>query len=148
MVSSFVVAIAFFVAAKIGHGVDATTELLITIAVTTVVWIAVTYLTPPVEAAVLRAFYDKVRPAGPGWARVRREGALPPSPDSMPHALLGWVLGLPSVYGALFGAGGFVYHRPAEGLVWSVVSAAAIVGLIVAGRRLWAPAAGPAPAEG
>ena len=148
MATSFVVSIAFFVAAKFGRGVDATTELLITIGVTTVVWIAVTYLTPPVEAAVLRAFYDKVRPAGPGWARVRREGALPPSPDSMPLALLGWVLGLASVYGALFAVGGFVYHRPAEGLVWSVVSAAAIVGLIVAGRRLWAPAAGPAPAEG
>ncbi len=148
MATSFVVSIAFFVAAKFGHAVDTTTELLITIGATTVVWIAVTYLTPPVEAAVLRSFYDKVRPAGPGWARVRREGALPPSPDSMPLALLGWVLGLASVYGALFAAGGFVYHRPAEGLLWSVVSVAAVAGLIAAGRRLWAPAAGPASAEG
>jgi solute:Na+ symporter, SSS family len=147
MATSFAVSLAFFVAAKLGHAADATTELLITIAATTAVWIAVTYCTPPVDASVLRAFYEKVRPAGPGWARVRREGALPASPDSLPLALLGWVLGLASVYGALFAAGGFVYHRPAQGLLWSVVAAAAIAGLVAAGRRIWAPAAGPAPAE-
>ncbi|MGA7247065.1 MAG: sodium:solute symporter family protein, partial [Candidatus Cybelea sp.] len=78
MLSSFVVSLAFFVAAKLGHTVDTTVMLLTTIGVTTLVWLAVTYLTPPVEMSVLAAFYAKVRPAGPGWARVRRVCALPP----------------------------------------------------------------------
>ncbi|MFY9883608.1 MAG: sodium:solute symporter family protein [Candidatus Cybelea sp.] len=147
MLSSFVVSLAFFVAAKLGHTVDTTVMLLTTIGVTTLVWLAVTYLTPPVEMSVLAAFYAKVRPAGPGWARVRRVCALPPSPDSLPLALLGWVLGLASVYGALFAAGGFVYGRVDQGVTWSVVAGAAILGLLLTGRRLWA-AAGPAPAEG
>jgi hypothetical protein len=128
--------------------VETTTVLLTTIGVTTLVWIAVTYCTPPVDAEVLANFYARVRPAGPGWARVRRENGLPASPDSMPLALAGWVLGLLSVYGALFAAGGFVYGRVLQGTVWSVVAAAAIVGLLATGRRLWKPAAGPAPAEG
>lgn len=148
MATSFVVSLAFFAAAKFGRGVDATTELLVTIAATTVVWIAVTYCTPPVDESVLAAFYERVLPAGPGWARVRRRSGLPPSPDSMPLALLGWVLGLAAVYGALFATGAFVYHRPGEGLVWSAVAAAAIAALVLAGRRLWTRAAGPAPAEG
>ncbi|MGC2406830.1 MAG: sodium:solute symporter family protein [Candidatus Cybelea sp.] len=148
MLASFVVSLTFFVAAKLGHAVDVTTVLLTTIAVTTVVWVAVTYCTPPVDAGVLRTFYEKVRPAGPGWSAVRQASGLPPSPDSLSLALLGWVLGLASVYGALFAVGGFVYGRPLEGTLWSAVAAAAVAGLVIAGRHLWSPAAGPAAAEG
>ncbi len=147
MAASFVVSLAFFVAGKFGHTVDTTAVLLTTIAVTTVVWIAVTYCTPPVDQEVLATFYARVRPAGPGWARVRREHGLPASPDSMPLALAGWVFGLAAVYGALFATGAFIYGRTLEGAVWSVVATAAIVGLLAIGRRLWKPAAGPAPAE-
>jgi solute:Na+ symporter, SSS family len=148
MLSSFSVSLAFFIAAKLGHAADNIEVLLTTIAATTVVWVAVTYLTPPVDSTALRAFYERVRPAGPGWARIRRQSGMPSSPDSMPLALLGWVLGLASVYGALFAAGAFVYGRPVQGSLWSAVAAAAIVGLLLTGRRLWNPAAGPAPAEG
>lgn len=147
MAASFVVSLGFFVGAKLGHTVDTTTVLLTTIGVTTLVWIVVTYCTPPVDGAVLADFYARVRPAGPGWARVRRENGLPASPDSMPLALAGWVLGLLSVYGALFAAGGFVYGRTLQGAVWSIVAGAAVVGLLATGRRLWKPAAGPAAAE-
>lgn len=147
MFSSFAVSLTFFVAAKLGYAVDTIAVLLITIGTTTIVWISVTYLTPPVTTSVLAAFYRKVRPAGPGWARIRRQCELPPSPDSISLALGGWVLGVASIYGALFAAGAFVYGRPSQGVFWSVVAAAAIVGLLVIGRRLWAPTAGPAPAE-
>jgi Na+/proline symporter len=151
MAASFVVSLAFFVAAKLGHAVDSVNALLITIGITTVVWLAVTFLTPPVEAGVLAAFYRLVRPAGPGWARVRRSTALPASPDSLSLALLGWVLGLASVYGALFATGAFIYGRAIQGALWSAIAVAAIAGLLTIGRRLWNPAlptAGQAPPEG
>ncbi len=148
MLASFVVALGFFVAAKLGHTIGTSAALLTTIAITTIVWIAVTYLTPPVEGSVLAGFYEAVRPAGPGWAAIRRRYALAPSPDSMPLALAGWVFGLASVYGALFAAGAFVYGRTYQGIFWSAVAAAAIVGLLASGRRLWSPSAGPAPVEG
>ena len=148
MASSFVVSLAFFVAAKLGHPVETTAMLLTTIAITTAVWVAVTYLTPPVDLAVLGEFYAKVRPAGPGWTPVRRACGLGPSPDSLSLAFAGWIFGLASVYGALFAAGAFVYGRTVEGVVWSVIAVGAIAGLLAAGRRLWSPAAGPAPAEG
>jgi solute:Na+ symporter, SSS family len=148
MLSSFVVSLGFFVAAKLGHAIDTTTILLTTIGVTTIAWLAVTFLTPPVEAKVLAQFFARVRPAGPGWAPIRRASGLAASPDSLPLALAGWVFGVASVYGALFGAGAFVYGRPSQGIFWSTVCAAALVGLLATGRRLWKPAAGPAPAEG
>jgi SSS family solute:Na+ symporter len=147
MFASFVVSLGFFIAGKYGHALNSVDTLLITIAVTTVVWLGVTFATPPVDAGVLAAFYQKVRPAGPGWARVRRRGALPASPDSLSLALAGWVFGLASVYGALFATGAFIYGRPAQGAVWSAIALAAIVGLLATGRQLWRPAAGPAPLE-
>jgi solute:Na+ symporter, SSS family len=147
MLSSFVVSLGFFFAAKLGYAIDTTTMLLATIATTTIVWIAVTYLTPPVDAHVLARFYTRVRPAGPGWERIRREHALAASPDSLSLALVGWVLGLASVYGALFATGAFVYGHATQGTVWSLVCGAAIIGLLAAGRHLWASSAGPAPAE-
>jgi solute:Na+ symporter, SSS family len=148
MISSFVIALGFFIAAKVGYPVDGVTALLTTIAITTIVWIAVTYLTPPVEERVLADFYAKVRPAGPGWARIRRLTGLPPSPDSLAMALLGWVLGVTSVYGALFAVGAFIYGRTSEGALLAGVAAAAVLGLLVTGRRLWAPLAGPATLKG
>ena len=148
MLASFVVAIGFFIAGKMGHAVSATDSLLVTIGVTTLVWICVTFLTPPADEAVLAAFYERVRPAGPGWARVRRKSGLPASPDSLPLALLGWVLGLACIYGTLFAAGAFLYGRPAEGAGWTVVTLAATIALLATGRRLWSPTAGPAPLKG
>src|SRR5439155_20101459 len=44
--------------------------MLITIVVSTITWLAVTYLTPPEPDETLNAFYTRVRPGGPGWARV------------------------------------------------------------------------------
>ncbi len=147
MLASFAVSLGFFVAAKTGHAADSVTTLLVTIGVTTLVWIVVTFATPAVDTSTLREFYAKVRPAGPGWRNVARASGLPPSPDSLPLAFLGWVLGLASVYGALFAAGGFIYGRTVQGISWSAVTLAAICGLLAAGRRLWRPMAGPTPAK-
>ena len=52
---------------------------------------------------------------------MRREAGVGPSPDSLAHALLGWVLGCAFVYAALFGSGSFLYGEVAQGAFWSVV---------------------------
>jgi Na+/proline symporter len=137
MASSFLVSIGFFVAGKMGHAAPSTTVLLVTVAVTTVVWLVATYATPPVPQEALAAFYAKVRPAGPGWARVRRVAGLPPSPDSPVQALAGWVLGLAAIYGALFATGAFVYGSVVPGAFWGAVSVAAVIGLVIIGRQLF-----------
>jgi len=95
-----------------------------------VVWITVTFLTPADDEATLARFYAKVRPAGPGWRRVREAAGLPPSPDSPAQALGSWVLGLAAIYGILFATGAFVYGRPLPGTIWLLVAAGATVGLI------------------
>jgi hypothetical protein len=137
MASSFVVAVAFFVAGRMGTVVAAHTSLLVTVAVTTLVWVAATYLTSPTDRGTLVRFYRLVRPAGPGWEAIRADAGVGPSPDSMAQALLGWVLGCLVVYAALFGAGSFLYGRTAAGVVWAIVFTISSAGLIRLIPSMW-----------
>ena len=130
MCVSFVVSLGFFVAGKFGHGASSTTVLLVTVLVTSAVWLLVTFLTPADDPQTLAGFYAKVRPAGPGWRRVRDAAGLPPSPDSPAQALGCWVLGLAAIYGVLFSTGSFVYGKPGPGVIWGLVAASAAAGLI------------------
>jgi len=137
MASSFVIAFVFFILNKTGHPVVDYVALLSTVSVTTVVWLATTYLTPPVDEATLARFYEKVRPAGAGWKHVRAASGLPPSRDSLPNALLGWVLGLFVIYSALFGTGAYVYGQVAGGIIYTVLFAVATVWLIRLTSHAW-----------
>ena len=137
MIASFVIAAGFFTASKLGNVVPAHVALLISVGITTVIWIAVTLLTQPTDRNTLVSFYNLVRPAGPGWAAIRAQSGLPASPDSLAMALLGWVMGCTFVYAALFGSGSFLYGRTAQGLVWLalfVMSGAILLRIM---PRLW-----------
>ncbi|HET8654151.1 MAG TPA: sodium:solute symporter family protein [Longimicrobiaceae bacterium] len=138
MISSFLVSIAFFVAGKNGFAVPSYVVLLTTVGVTTVVWVAATFLTAPTDHATLVSFYRLVRPAGPGWRHVREEAGVGPSPDSLPQALLGWVLGCVFVYAALFGSGSFLYGETAQGVVWLVAFVLSGIGLVRILGAMWA----------
>ena len=138
MASSFLVAVAFFVARKAGHPVASHLALITTVAVTTVVWIVATYATRPVDRATLLAFYRLVRPAGPGWRAIRAEAGVGPSPDSLPQALLGWMLGCVFVYAALFGTGSVLYGKTAQAGVWIALFVVSGVWLARLVPRLWA----------
>src|SRR5690606_25221010 len=125
MASSFLIALAFFLAGKTGTVVPAHIALIASVAVTTVVWIAVTYLTRPTERATLVRFYRRVRPAGPGWNDIRAEAGVAASPDSLPQAFLAWVLGCAFVYAALFGTGSFLFGATGQMLLWLIVAVVA-----------------------
>jgi SSS family solute:Na+ symporter len=129
MASSFLIAIALYLGRQRGLALSDTGALLLSVAATTAVWVAVTFVTAPVSRPVLEAFYRKVRPAGPGWRGVRRASGLGPSPDSLPQALVGWSLGCAFVYGALFAAGNLLFGRTSAGLVCGVVALGSGFGL-------------------
>jgi len=137
MVTSFVVALAFFIGGKSGMAVPAHISLIIGVAITTVAWVATAYLGPATDAATLDRFYSLVRPAGPGWEDVRRRTGLAPSNDSISLSILGWVLGCAFVYAALFGTGSFLYGNTRQGLVWVAVLLVSLGGLSRILPRIW-----------
>ena len=139
MLSSFIVAIGFFLARKSGMEISTTRSLLVTVATTTVVWVTTTFLTAPAERATLVAFYRKVRPAGPGWTSVAAEAGVGPSPDSLPQQFLGWALGITFVYSALFGTGSYLYGHTPQALMWTAAFVVSGIGLLMVVPRMWAP---------
>lgn len=137
MVASFAVAVALFVARKMGVPIPAHVALVLTVAVTTAVWIGVTLASRPTNLETLVSFYRLVRPAGPGWKPVRALAGVPPSPDSLPHALLGWIMGCSAVYAALFSTGSFLYGRRLQGTLWAALLALSAATLAWLLPKLW-----------
>jgi SSS family solute:Na+ symporter len=137
MASSFIIALGFFIAQKNGVAIPGHVSLLITVAATTVVWVTVTFVTPPTDRSTLVSFYRLVRPAGPGWNSVRGEAGVGPSPDSLPMSLLGWVLGCTFVYAALFGTGSFLYGRMTQAFLWLAILLVSGIALLRLLPRVW-----------
>ena len=130
MASSFIVAVGFFVASKSGAGIPSHVGLLVTVGVTTVVWLVATFMTAPTDRPTLVAFYRRIRPAGPGWAPVKVEAGVGPSPDSIPQMFLAWTMGCVLVYSALFGTGSFLYGRTGPAMMWLVLFVVSTVVLV------------------
>ena len=136
MISSFVIALGLFIARKNGASISETAALIYSVAATTIVWLCVTLLTPPTDDATLTRFYEKTRPMGPGWARVRRATNLPPSPDSFASAILGWTSGVTFVYAGLFGTGSLIYGRLIAAALWATAFVVSGTVLLVVLLRL------------
>lgn len=137
MVTSFAVALGFFLAARMGHVVPSHIGLIMGVLITTVVWVATALFTEPTARHQLVEFYRLVRPAGKGWGTIPAEAGVGPSPDSLAQSLLGWVLGILFVYSALFGTGSFLYGRTGQGLMWLAVFLVTGVWLLRLVPRMW-----------
>jgi hypothetical protein len=150
MVSSFALAAGLFIAQRRGAAIPSHVSLLLMVTTTTVIWIAIAFLTPQTDRRTLLAFYRLVRPAGPGWGSIREEVGGPASSDNLSAAFVGWIAGLALIYGALFGSGLLLLGRPAAGTVGVAVAVVGGIALVRLLPRLWAserPHAAAGPAE-
>jgi len=119
--------------------------MLVTVGLTTIAWLAVTWLTPPEPAETLHAFYRRVRPAGRGWAPIAAAVGLPPASASLGTELLNAFLGCVLVYAALFGVGHVLLRSAAVGiglLALSALAAFAIARNLTAQEKAAASASG------
>ena len=99
--------------------------MLVTVGLTTIAWLAVTWMTPPEPDSTLHAFYRRVRPHGRGWARIAAAVGLPGASGSLGGELLNAFLGCVLVYSALFGVGQLLLRSAPIGMGLLVVSALA-----------------------
>ena len=84
---------------------------LITVAVTTVVWLTVTLTTRPEREEVLLAFYRRVRPSPALWGPIARKAAdVSPRRDGL-FNLLDWLSGVLMIYAFLFGVGRIIFGQ-------------------------------------
>jgi Na+/proline symporter len=111
---------------------------LITVGVTTAVWLAVTLLTRPEPAETLLAFYRRVRPSAALWGPVVRQAAdIVPQKDGLLN-LMDWLFGVAMIYMFLFGAGKIIFGQLTTGLVFTAVGL--VLGAVIyrdLNRRGW-----------
>ena len=137
MACSFVLAMAIAIAGRAGAAPDTHLALVGTVLITTIVWVVVALVTPPTDRDVLCRFYRSIRPAGPGWRRVRMECGETAATESLADAFSGWVFGCVSIYAALFGSGCLLFGRPVLGLVLCAVAVVCAFLLRRTLRALW-----------
>ncbi len=97
-------------------------QVLVTVVVTTIVWLAVTYLTAPEKESKLIEFYRRVRPGAAGWKPIARLAPeVEPASDGW-YNLMDWLLGCLMVYAAMFGTGKIILGHVLLGVLLLVVA--------------------------
>lgn len=110
--------------------------MLITTALTTFIWMAVTLLTPAETRATLQSFYDRVRPAALGWRPFATPEQL--REPTLRYNLFHWILGSVLVYAMLFGVGQILFDRVTSGVLLIALSLACLGTLFWSlNRRGW-----------
>jgi len=107
MISGFVVSVLMqtVVGLDTDKPVDFAWIMIVTVTVTTAVWLSVTFLTQPETKETLVAFYRRTHPSAAGWRPIAELAPeVRPSTDGLAN-LLDWICGCALIYGVLFGAG-------------------------------------------
>jgi Na+/proline symporter len=100
--------------------------MLVTVGLTTVVWISVTYLTPAESPAILESFYRRVRPGGPGWRHVAEQAGFGREGLAVGRfAWINWIAGIVAAYATLFGIGKLIFGPVSTGLIMLAVAGVA-----------------------
>jgi Na+/proline symporter len=113
------------------------------VVVTTAIWLLATFMTQPESKEVLRSFYRKIQPGGPGWAKVVGEAK---SDDveivktkekwSVPQGITAMLLGCVLIYSIMFATGYWIYGRTTSAIVLTVIAAISGFLLIKAWNRM------------
>ncbi len=81
------------------------------VGITTIVWLAVTFMTSPVDREKLKTFYRKVHPGGIGWKTIAEELPDVKSDKGFGILFVNWLFGVVLVYTSLFGIGRLIFQE-------------------------------------
>ena len=132
MIASSVICSALYIYRAQGGKASYPAVLVLTVAGSTLIWLAVTFLTAPVSQERLAAFYRRVRPWG-AWRHIAEVCGLAPARGLGRH-LASWLGGTVMVLGVTIGAGKFLLGAQRE--AWLYLGAA-VVGAIIIWRDVF-----------
>lgn len=118
-------------------------QLIISVLITTVGWVLVTFLTKPTDEKTLREFVRRSKAGGPGWKRIvdkaLREGVKLEDDHvvwSVPVGILCVLVSCTGLYAALFATGSFLYGNYVLGISLTLVFAVGMLAVIPLWKRL------------
>ncbi|MDB4448112.1 Na+:solute symporter [Roseivirga sp.] len=97
-------------------------KLLLSVGITTVAWVAVTFMTKPTDHKTLASFFNLVKPYGNGWNKFKQIAKtenidLKEGTGRLSIDILAMFLGIIIVYSALFSTGMFIYGNMTNGVI-------------------------------
>ena len=119
MVAAFITSITLKFVFNLDEGdpVEFAYLLLTTVAITTVVWVTVTFLTKPESKEILISFYRRVRPNPTFWKPIAEQVKdVVPQKDGL-FSFANWLSGVALIYFMLFGIGKLLLGEPLLGIV-------------------------------
>ena len=122
-ISAMIAPLIIYPIARYGFGLQSPITLYPIVFGTTVIWLVVTFLTPPTDKAVLVKFYKKVHPGGIGWTPISKELKDVQSDSGFGKIFIDWICGVILVYASLFGIGKLILGDYLPGIVYIAVAA-------------------------
>ena len=105
-------------------------KLLAGVGITTLAWVAVTFLTAPSSQETMLRFFKLIQPSPTGWKPVIEKGIATGELDSneiipgkLPNQILGMFLGCALVYAALFASGYWIYGNFVPAIICTLFAA-------------------------
>ncbi|WP_375325856.1 sodium:solute symporter family protein [Flagellimonas sp. GZD32] len=104
--------------------------------VTTIIWLTATFVTQPESKEVLRSFYIKIQPGGPGWSKIVNEAkednveiVKTNEKWSVPSGIKAMLAGVVLIYSIMFATGYWIYgeYQLASGLTVLVIVSALVL---------------------
>ena len=114
-------------------------KLFLIIFLSTVIWVAVAFLTKPTDESKLIEFYKRAAPGGPGWRYIEKKVAEPHRRGkSIAGDIVHFILGTVMVYGYTLGIGKILMGHSTEGIFYLIGAVVSTV-LLYTGltRRGW-----------
>lgn len=96
--------------------------------VTSIIWLTATFVTQPESKEVLRSFYLKIQPGGPGWAKVVDEAkgdnveiVKTNEKWSVPSGIKAMLSGVVLIYSIMFATGYWIYGEYQLAIILTIV---------------------------
>ncbi len=96
------------------------------VSITTVVWLAVTFLTKPTDEKVLFSFYEKIHPGGVLWKKISSRLPNVKSDVGFFRMFLNWLFGVALVYSMLLGIGSLIFSDYTSAIICLIVAVISI----------------------
>lgn len=119
-ITASIVPIIIYILVKFVWSIPFPNSFFLTVGITTVVWIIVTFLTRPTDMDVLKSFCQKIRP-GLGWTPIYEKLDIEPEQLKWKQALTTLISAIVMVYSILFLMGKFIFGFWTEAFIWLMV---------------------------
>ena len=90
---------------------------MVTVIITTVGWLVVTFLTSPTEKNKLETFYKRVKPMG-FWGKFEKPDVAQSTKKQLVPNLVCWISSVAMTYSILFFTGSLLLHEWSNSIIW------------------------------